>query len=230
MTKKKFTYKVPSMVALTLAGTALTSHQAQAADDVQNKSTNENVLDDKNTLKQSEQIKSEVSKPTANISGTQSYQDPTQVEQTLANEVNTYDAELDELNSDQTPSQDTYNQQTSGQEDQANTQSEANEVTENTQDSEDAQSIEQEPAQNNSSSDLNQQDSEETQQSVEDTSNQNIQHNEGNSTDDTTTAVDNSQTVENTQATEQNTAQDNTSSDVNEQNSEDTKATEEDAS
>ncbi|MEK4203527.1 GW dipeptide domain-containing protein [Staphylococcus sp. FSL W8-1207] len=230
MTKKKFTYKVPSMVALTLAGTALTSHQAQAADDVQNKSTNENVLDDKNTLKQSEQIKSEVSKPTANISGTQSYQDPTQVEQTLANEVNTYDAELDELNSDQTPSQDTYNQQTSGQEDQANTQSEANEVTENTQDSEDAQSIEQEPAQNNSSSDLNQQDSEETQQSVEDTSNQNIQHNEGNSTDDTTTAVDNSQTVENTQATEQNTAQDNTSSDVNEQNSEDTKATEEDTS
>ncbi|RIL38202.1 GW dipeptide domain-containing protein [Staphylococcus equorum] len=230
MTKKKFTYKVPSMVALTLAGTALTSHQAQAADDVQNKSTNENVLDDKNTLKQSEQIKSEVSKPTANISGTQSYQDPTQVEQTLANEVNTYDAELDELNSDQTPSQDTYNQQTSGQEDQANTQSEANEVTENTQDSEDAQSIEQEPAQNNSSSDLNQQDSEETQQSVEDTSNQNIQHNEGNSTDDTTTAVDNSQSVENTQATEQNTAQDNTSSDVNEQNSEDTKATEEDTS
>ncbi|MDK9869003.1 glucosaminidase domain-containing protein [Staphylococcus equorum] len=230
MTKKKFTYKVPSMVALTLAGTALTSHQAQAADDVQNKSTNENVLDDKNTLKQSEQIKSEVSKPTANISGTQSYQDPTQVEQTLANEVNTYDAELDELNSDQTPSQDTYNQQTSGQEDQANTQSEANEVTENTQDSEDAQSIEQEPAQNNSSSDLNQQDSEETQQSVEVTSNQNIQHNEGNSTDDTTTAVDNSQTVENTQATEQNTAQDNTSSDVNEQNSEDTKATEEDTS
>ncbi|MEB8172856.1 GW dipeptide domain-containing protein [Staphylococcus equorum] len=227
MTKKKFTYKVPSMVALTLAGTALTSHQAQAADDVQNKSTNENVLDDKNTLKQSEQIKSEVSKPTANISGTQSYQDPTQVEQTLANEVNTYDAELDELNSEQTPSQDTYNQQTSGQEDQANTQSEANEVTENTQDSEDAQSIEQEPAQNNSSSDLNQQDFEETQQSVEDTSNQNIQHNEGNSTDDTTTAVDNSQAVENTQTTEQNTAQDNTSSDVNEQSSEDAQQSEE---
>ncbi|MDW5472109.1 GW dipeptide domain-containing protein [Staphylococcus equorum] len=229
MTKKKFTYKVPSMVALTLAGTALTSHQAQAADDVQNKSTNENVLDDKHTLKQSEQIKSEVSKPTANISGTQSYQDPTQVEQTLANEVNTYDAELDELNSEQTPSQDTYHQQTSGQEDQANTQSEANEVTENTQDSEDAQSIEQEPAQNNTSSDLNQQDSEETQQSVEDTSNQNIQHNEGNSTDDTTTPVDNSQTVENTQAAEQNTTQDNTSSDVNEQNSEDTQQSGEDA-
>ena len=227
MTKKKFTYKVPSMVALTLAGTALTSHQAQAADDVQNKSTNENVLDDKNTLKQSEQIKSEVSKPTANISGTQSYQDPTQVEQTLANEVNTYDAELDELNSKQTPSQDTYNPQISGQEDQANTQSEANEVTENNQDSEDAQSIEQEPAQNNTSSDLNQQDSEETQQSVEDTSNQNIQHNEGNSTDDTTTAVDNSQAVENAQTTEQNTAQDNTSSDVNEQSSEDAQQSEE---
>ncbi|ANQ63840.1 GW dipeptide domain-containing protein [Staphylococcus equorum] len=230
MTKKKFTYKVPSMVALTLAGTALTSHQAQAADDVQNKSTNENVLDDKHTLKQSEQIKSEVSKPTANISGTQSYQDPTQVEQTLANEVNTYDAELDELNSEQTPSQDTYNQQTSGQEDQANTQSETNEVTENTRDSEDAQSIEQEPAQNNTSSDLNQQYSEETQQSIEDTPNQNIQHNEGNSTDDTTTPVYNSQVVENTQTIEQNTAQDNTSSDVNEQNAEVAQQSGEDAS
>ena len=131
------------------------------------------------------------------------------------------------MNSEQTPSQDTYNPQISGQEDQANTQSEANEVTENNQDSEDAQSIEQEPAQNNTSSDLNQQDSEETQQSVEDTSNQNIQHNEGNSTDDTTTAVDNSQAVENAQTTEQNTAQDNTSSDVNEQSSEDAQQSEE---
>ncbi|MDG0821521.1 glucosaminidase domain-containing protein [Staphylococcus equorum] len=208
MTKKKFTYKVPSMVALTLAGTALTTHQAQAADDAQNQSTNGNVLDDKNTLKQSEQIKSEVSKPTANISGTQSYQDPTQVQQTLANEVNTYDAELDELNSEQTPSQDTYNQQT---EEQANTQSEANEVTENNQDSENAQSIEQNSAQDTASSDVNEQ------QIEEDTSAQNVQDNEDNSTDDTTTPVDNSQAVENSQPTEQNSAQDNASSDVNEQ-------------
>ncbi|MDK9865021.1 GW dipeptide domain-containing protein [Staphylococcus sp. IPLA37010] len=211
MTKKKFTYKVPSMVALTLAGTALTTHQAQAADDAQNQSTNGNVLDDKNTLKQSEQIKSEVSKPTANISGTQSYQDPTQVQQTLANEVNTYDAELDELNSEQTPSQDTYNQQT---EDQANTQSEANEVTENNQDSENAQSIEQNSVQDNASSDVS------DQQTEEDTSAQNVQDNEDNSTDDTTTLVDNSQAVANSQPTEQNSAQDNASADVSEQQTE----------
>ncbi|KRG08944.1 hypothetical protein ACA31_07170, partial [Staphylococcus sp. NAM3COL9] len=176
MTRKKFTYKVPSMVALTLAGTALTSHQAQAADDAQNQSTNGNVLDDKNTLKQSEQIKSEVSKPTANISGTQSYQDPTQVQQTTANEVNTYDAELDELNSDQTPSQDTYNQQTLNQEDQTNTK----EVTKNTQDSEDTQSIEKNTAQDNASSDLNEQDSEDAQQSEEDTSDKDVQDDEAN--------------------------------------------------
>ncbi|MDK9876696.1 MAG: glucosaminidase domain-containing protein [Staphylococcus equorum] len=222
MTKKKFTYKVPSMVALTLAGTALTTHQAQAADDAQNQSTNGNVLDDKNTLKQSEQIKSEVSKPTANISGTQSYQDPTQVQQTLANEVNTYDAELDELNSEQTPSQDTYNQQT---EEQANTQSEANEVTENNQDSENAQSIEQNSAQDTASSDVNEQ------QIEEDTSAQNVQDNEDNSTDDTTTPVDNTQVVENSQPTEQNSAQDNASSDVSDQQSEeDAQQSEEDNS
>ncbi|MDW4190264.1 GW dipeptide domain-containing protein [Staphylococcus saprophyticus] len=121
MAKKKNTYKVPSIVALTLAGTALTTHHAQAASNTQDQNPNKNVLDDEKALNQSEQIKSEISKPTTNISGTQTYQDPTQVKDASSNEDTNYDAQLDELNdqtSEQTSNQDTYNQETDVQEDQ----------------------------------------------------------------------------------------------------------------
>ncbi|MFD3219828.1 GW dipeptide domain-containing protein [Staphylococcus saprophyticus] len=121
MAKKKNTYKVPSIVALTLAGTALTTHHAQAASNTQYQTPNKNVLDDEKALNQSEQIKSEISKPTTNISGTQTYQDPTQVKDASSNEDTNYDAQLDELNdqtSEQTSNQDTYNQETDVQEDQ----------------------------------------------------------------------------------------------------------------
>ena len=43
MAKKKNTYKVPSIVALTLAGTALTTHHAQAASNTQDQTPNKNV-------------------------------------------------------------------------------------------------------------------------------------------------------------------------------------------
>ena len=121
MAKKKNTYKVPSILALTLAGTALTTHHAQAASNTQDQTPNKNVLDDEKALNQSEQIKSEISKPTTNISGTQTYQDPTQVKDASSNEDTNYDAQLDELNdqtSEQTSNQDTYNQETDVQEDQ----------------------------------------------------------------------------------------------------------------
>ncbi|MGY3481296.1 glucosaminidase domain-containing protein [Staphylococcus cohnii] len=125
MTNKKLNYKVPSIVALTLAGTALTTHYAHAADDTQDQKSNKNVLNDENTLKQSEEIKSEVSNPTTNISGTQTYNDPSQVQELKSDEPENYDAQLDELNKD-TSSQNTY--LTQNQEDQNN--SDVNNYTE----------------------------------------------------------------------------------------------------
>ncbi|MFH4935828.1 GW dipeptide domain-containing protein [Staphylococcus cohnii] len=125
MTNKKLNYKVPSIVALTLAGTALTTHYAHAADNTQDQKSNENVLNDENTLKQSEEIKSEVSNPTTNISGTQTYNDPSQVQELKSDEPENYDAQLDELNKD-TSSQNTY--LTQNQEDQNN--SDVNNYTE----------------------------------------------------------------------------------------------------
>ncbi|MBM2658691.1 autolysin, partial [Staphylococcus pseudoxylosus] len=123
MAKNKNTYKVPSIIALTLAGTALTTHHAQAADKTQDQSPNKNILNDDKALNQSEEIKSEISKPTANISGTQVYQDPTQIKQVSTDNDSNYDAQIDELNnqtSDQTPTQDTYNQNGQDQEAQQN--------------------------------------------------------------------------------------------------------------
>ncbi|MFF0674816.1 GW dipeptide domain-containing protein [Staphylococcus xylosus] len=119
MAKNKNTYKVPSIIALTLAGTALTTHHAQAADKTQDQSPNKNFLNDDKALNQSEEIKSEISKSTTNISGTQVYQDPTQIKQTSTDLESNYDAQIDELNSqtsNQTPTQDTYNQSGEDQE------------------------------------------------------------------------------------------------------------------
>ncbi|MEB7799841.1 autolysin, partial [Staphylococcus xylosus] len=119
MAKNKNTYKVPSIIALTLAGTALTTHHAQAADKTQDQSPNKNFLNDDKALNQSEEIKSEISKSTTNISGTQVYQDPTQIKQTSIDLESNYDAQIDELNSqtsNQTPTQDTYNQNGEDQE------------------------------------------------------------------------------------------------------------------
>lgn len=54
---KKFNYKLPSMVALTLFGTAFTAHHAHAAENTQDQTNNKNVLDDQTALKQAEQAK-----------------------------------------------------------------------------------------------------------------------------------------------------------------------------
>ncbi|KIR10888.1 autolysin [Staphylococcus gallinarum] len=109
---KKFTYKVPSIVALTFAGTALTTHHAHAAENTQDQTKNKNVLNDEQTQQQGKQIQAEISKPTTNISGTQAYQDPTQVKSQDADQVSNYDALLDDLNSDSTEEANTYTNET----------------------------------------------------------------------------------------------------------------------
>ncbi len=63
---KKFNYKLPSMVALTLVGSAVTAHQVQAAETTQDQTTNKNVLDS-NKVKATtgEQAKAEVEEQNA---------------------------------------------------------------------------------------------------------------------------------------------------------------------
>lgn len=54
---KKFGYKTPTIVALTLAGTAFSAHQANAAEQVAPEKTPTNVLDDQYALKQADDAK-----------------------------------------------------------------------------------------------------------------------------------------------------------------------------
>ena len=127
---KKFNYKLPSMVALTLFGTAFTAHHAHAAENTQDQTNNKNVLDDQTALKQAEQAKEKVSQPAQNVSGTQTYQDPTKVQSNDDSTSNTYDASLDELNdSSSKTSQDQPNNSTQKEQ---QTQ-DANETTSNTE-------------------------------------------------------------------------------------------------
>ncbi|MDS4052473.1 glucosaminidase domain-containing protein [Staphylococcus capitis] len=127
---KKFNYKLPSMVALTLFGTAFTAHHAHAAENTQDQTNNKNVLDDQTALKQAEQAKDKVSQPAQNVSGTQTYQDPTKVQSNDDSTSNTYDASLDELNdSSSKTSQDQSNNSTQKEQ---QTQ-DANETTSNTE-------------------------------------------------------------------------------------------------
>ncbi|MBF7017457.1 glucosaminidase domain-containing protein [Staphylococcus durrellii] len=113
---KKFNYKAPSIIALTLAGTALTTHHAHASEKTQDQATNKNVLNDDSTIKQSEQIKNDVSNPTTNISGKQIYQDPTVVKEQVNNDSQNYEATLDNLhnNNDSTDSSSANNQLETG--------------------------------------------------------------------------------------------------------------------
>ncbi|PKI06136.1 autolysin [Staphylococcus xylosus] len=170
MAKNKNTYKVPSIIALTLAGTALTTHHAQAADKTQDQSPNKNFLNDDKALNQSEEIKSEISKPTSNISGTQVYQDPTQIKQASTDLESNYDAQIDELNSqtsNQTPTQDTYNQNGEDQE----AQHDDNHNVETNQDTVESDVSSSETANNDSTSDnTTEQDTDAVQEDNTDTS------------------------------------------------------------
>ena len=93
---KKFNFKFPSMIALTLFGAAFTTHHAEAAENKQD--TTNNVIDDQKNIENANAAKQQVSNASQNISGVQTYQDPTLVKSNTSNNTYSYDAKLDNLN------------------------------------------------------------------------------------------------------------------------------------
>ncbi|PNZ96397.1 autolysin, partial [Staphylococcus delphini] len=75
---KKFGYKTPTIVALTLAGTAFSGHQANAAEQVAPEKTPTNVLDDQYALKQADDAKQTPQGTT--LAGSKEYKDPSQID------------------------------------------------------------------------------------------------------------------------------------------------------
>lgn len=97
--KKNSTLNYASMIAITLVGAAFTSHQAHAAENNQSKSDAKNVIDNQHQLNSAEQAKQQVTSSTQNISGVQTYHNPSKVKANASSNVNSYDANLDRLNS-----------------------------------------------------------------------------------------------------------------------------------
>ncbi|UXR81040.1 GW dipeptide domain-containing protein [Staphylococcus sp. IVB6218] len=83
---KKFGYKTPSMIALTIAGTAMTAHHADAAETTATQQEPVNVLNDETAKQQGEVAKQETTENNNQIAGTQTYSDPAKVQ--LNSDVN----------------------------------------------------------------------------------------------------------------------------------------------
>ncbi|MCD8786739.1 glucosaminidase domain-containing protein [Staphylococcus gallinarum] len=223
MINKKFTYKVPSIVALTFAGTALTTHHAHAAENTQDQTKNKNVLNDEQTQQQGKQIQAEISKPTTNISGTQAYQDPTQVKSQDTDQVSNYDAHLDDLNSDSTEEANTYTNETASNSETdavATQQSDATADQQNTEANEESSTQEDTSSKDETTTDQQNSKVNDKSSTQEDTSSKD------ETTTDHTTTQENSSTEsqdmksQDSNATEDATTNSNTSeSSVNEQQS-----------
>ncbi|UXV34338.1 glucosaminidase domain-containing protein [Staphylococcus sp. IVB6181] len=98
---KKFHYKTPAIIALTIAGTAITTHQAFAqsnTDSADSTNTTSNVNQNQQpTDNQTAKSTTTTQNTTNQIAGTQEYKDPAQVQpKTTENNLN-YDSKLDQL-------------------------------------------------------------------------------------------------------------------------------------
>ncbi|PNZ73687.1 N-acetylmuramoyl-L-alanine amidase [Mammaliicoccus stepanovicii] len=84
---KKFYYKTPALVAMTLAGTTLISHQANAEETVNN--DNKNIIDQHDNAKQIQNEKKELQNQSLNITGSKEYKDPSivDVQQPASDEI-----------------------------------------------------------------------------------------------------------------------------------------------
>ncbi|MCD8828586.1 glucosaminidase domain-containing protein [Staphylococcus gallinarum] len=223
MINKKFTYKVPSIVALTFAGTALTTHHAHAAENTQDQTKNKNVLNDEQTQQQGEQIQAEISKPTTNISGTQAYQDPTQVKSQDTDQVSNYDAHLDDLNSDSTEEANTYTNETASNSETdavATQQSDATADQQNTEANEESSTQEDTSSKDETTTDQQNSKVNDESSTQEDTSSKDETTTDHTTTQENSSAESQDMKSQDSNATEDATTNSNTSeSSVNEQQS-----------
>ncbi|MGV3155191.1 glucosaminidase domain-containing protein [Staphylococcus simulans] len=112
---KKFHYKTPAIIALTIAGSAITTHQAYAQSNSETSeptNTTSNVNQNQQpTGNQTAQNQSTTQNQTNTIAGTQKYEDPTQVQPKENDENLSYDSKLDQLNNQAEPSNEANAQQ-----------------------------------------------------------------------------------------------------------------------
>ncbi|WP_436882358.1 N-acetylmuramoyl-L-alanine amidase [Mammaliicoccus sciuri] len=111
---KKFYYKTPALVAMTLAGTTLVSHQVNAEEQTTNKE-NKNIIEQHDNASQIQDEQKELKSQSLNVSGTKEYKDPSIIDEPKQEVENTADASVqptsneDEQNSDVASTEDNTN-------------------------------------------------------------------------------------------------------------------------
>ncbi|WP_353462442.1 glucosaminidase domain-containing protein [Mammaliicoccus sciuri] len=87
---KKFYYKTPALVAMTLAGTTLVSHQVNAEEQTKNKE-NKNIIEQHDNASQIQDEQKELKSQSLNVSGTKEYKDPSIIDEPKQEVENTAD-------------------------------------------------------------------------------------------------------------------------------------------
>ncbi|WP_275590360.1 N-acetylmuramoyl-L-alanine amidase [Mammaliicoccus sp. N-M50] len=77
---KKFYYKTPALVAMTLAGTTLVTHQVNAEEQTTNKE-NKNIIEQHDNASQIQDEQKELKSQSLNVSGTKEYKDPSIIDE-----------------------------------------------------------------------------------------------------------------------------------------------------
>ena len=200
---KIFNCKLPSMVAVTLLGTAFTAHHADAAETAQDQTKNKNVLDDQATLKQANNAKQEVSNPTQNISGTQTYQDPTKVKPVKTTSTENNDASINQQKTENASTNENTNvkAQTTDASNQNNNQIIENSTVEETQKQEESNQA----LDNNEKQQSSQQNS--TEESKQEVAQQNAKQETQTAQEETSETTTQNQAQQQTNTTNQNAKQ-----------------------
>ncbi|MCD8798878.1 glucosaminidase domain-containing protein [Mammaliicoccus sciuri] len=215
---KKFYYKTPALVAMTLAGTTLVSHQVNAEEQTTNKE-NKNIIEQHDNASQIQDEQKELKSQSLNVSGTKEYKDPSIIDEPKQEVENTADESVkptsneDEQKSDVASSED--NSEVTNNED-------VSEDTAQTASNEDEQNSDVATTEDNSDVTNNEDVSEDLAQP---TSNEEEQKSDVASIEDNTEGTSNQEVSEDTAQTASNEEDQDTEVANNEEVSEDTTQT-----
>ncbi|WP_323702818.1 glucosaminidase domain-containing protein [Mammaliicoccus sp. Dog046] len=127
---KKFYYKTPTLVAMTLAGSTLVTHQVNAAENANNDNTN--IIDQHDNASQIQNKQKELKSQSLNVSGTKEYKDPSIIEDPNLNKENTVTDNTQATDSSQ-PVADDNTQDTTATDEQSNVDDSTQASTDTTQ-------------------------------------------------------------------------------------------------
>ncbi len=186
---KKFYYKTPALVAMTLAGTTLVSHQVNAEEQTTNKE-NKNIIEQHDNASQIQDEQKELKSQSLNVSGTKEYKDPSIIDEPKQEVENTADATVQPTSNED--EQDTEVAPTEDNSEVTNNQEVSEDTTQPTS-NEEEQNSDVVPTEDNTEVTNNQ---EVADDSVQPTSNEDEQNSEVASTEDNTEVINNQEVAE----------------------------------